>query len=102
VPVSTEMEKETKSLSNENLKTDLIQSFILIAIISNHISDSFIVCLALQWKKINSGIIDFVKLILAKIDLKLNWFMFGYIYVKVGWIKNLSVKINSKFKSYNL
>jgi hypothetical protein len=35
-------------------------------------------------KKINSGIIDFVKLILAKIDLKLNWFMFGYIYVKVG------------------
>jgi hypothetical protein len=41
-------------------------------------------------------------LILAKIDLKLNWFMFGYIYVKVGWIKNLSVKINSKFKSYNL
>jgi hypothetical protein len=28
--------------------------------------------------------IDSVKLILAKIDFKLKWFMFGYIHVKVS------------------
>jgi hypothetical protein len=28
--------------------------------------------------------IDSVKLILVKIDFKLKWFMFGYIYVKVS------------------
>jgi hypothetical protein len=28
--------------------------------------------------------IDFVKLILIKIDFKLKWFMFGYIHVKVS------------------
>jgi hypothetical protein len=28
--------------------------------------------------------IDFVKLILAKIDSKLKWFMFEYIHVKVS------------------
>jgi hypothetical protein len=28
--------------------------------------------------------IDFIKLILAKIDFKLKWFMFGYIYEKMS------------------
>jgi hypothetical protein len=28
--------------------------------------------------------IDFVKLILVKIDFKLKWFMFGYIYIKIS------------------
>jgi hypothetical protein len=28
--------------------------------------------------------IDFVKLILVKIDFKLKWFMFGYIHAKVS------------------
>jgi hypothetical protein len=34
--------------------------------------------------RINFDRIDSVKLILVKIDFKLKWFMFGYIYVKVS------------------
>jgi hypothetical protein len=42
------------------------------------------------------------KLILTKINFKLKWFMFGYIYVKVSWTKNLSAKIKSRIRSYDL
>jgi hypothetical protein len=35
-------------------------------------------------RKINFDIIDFVNLIQAKIDFKIKWFMFGYIYAKVS------------------
>jgi hypothetical protein len=35
-------------------------------------------------RKIDFDRIDFVKLILAKIDLRLKWFMFGYIHIKVS------------------
>jgi hypothetical protein len=35
-------------------------------------------------RKINSDRIDFVKLILVKIDFKLKWFIFGYINAKVS------------------
>jgi hypothetical protein len=34
--------------------------------------------------KIDFDKIDYVKLILTKIDFKLKWFMFGYIHVKVS------------------
>jgi len=39
--------------------------------------------------------IGYVKLILEKIELKVKWFMFGYIYVKLSITVNLSLKINS-------
>jgi hypothetical protein len=35
-------------------------------------------------EKIDFGRIVFVKLILAKIDLNIKWFMFGFIHVKVS------------------
>jgi hypothetical protein len=35
-------------------------------------------------RKIDFDKIDFVKLILVKIDFKLKWFMFGYIYIKIS------------------
>jgi hypothetical protein len=34
--------------------------------------------------KIDFERINFVKLILVKIDFKLKWFIFGYIYVKMS------------------
>jgi hypothetical protein len=37
--------------------------------------------------KIDFGRIDFVKLILAKIDLKIKRIMFGYIYAKMNLTK---------------
>jgi hypothetical protein len=43
-------------------------------------------------RKIVYGRIDFVKLILVKIDLKIKWFMFELIDAKVSRTKNLSVK----------
>jgi hypothetical protein len=52
-------------------------------------------------RKIDFDWIDFVKLILAKIDFKLKWFMFRYIHAKVSWTKNFSVNINSEIKSYD-
>jgi hypothetical protein len=45
--------------------------------------------------------IDSVKLIMTKIDFKLKWFMFAYIYAKMSWTKNLRVRINSKIRSYD-
>jgi hypothetical protein len=36
--------------------------------------------------------IDFLKLILAEIDFKLKWFIFGYIHVKVSWNKKFEYK----------
>jgi len=41
------------------------------------------------------------ELILAKIELNVKWFMLGYIDVKVSWTISLSVKINSRIRSYN-
>jgi hypothetical protein len=52
-------------------------------------------------RKIDFGTIDSVKLILAKIDLKIKWFMFGFIHAKVSWTNNLSVRINSRIRSYD-
>jgi hypothetical protein len=43
-------------------------------------------------KKFDFVIIDSLKLIFVKIDLKLKYFMFGYIYAKMNGTKNLSVK----------
>jgi hypothetical protein len=36
--------------------------------------------------------IDYVKLILAKTKMKVKWFMFGYIQVKVSWTLNFERK----------
>jgi hypothetical protein len=52
-------------------------------------------------RKIDFDKIDIVKLILIKIDFKIKWFMFGYIDAKVSWTKSLSIKINSRIKSYD-
>lgn len=41
------------------------------------------------------------ELIMIKIGLKLKWFMFGNIYVKVGLTISLIVKVNSRMRSYN-
>lgn len=46
--------------------------------------------------------IDFVESILTKNELKVKWFVFSYIRIKVGWTLNLFVKINSKFLIYKL
>jgi hypothetical protein len=35
-------------------------------------------------RRIDLDRIDSIKLILVKIDFKLKWFMFGYIYAKVS------------------
>jgi hypothetical protein len=43
-------------------------------------------------KKFDFVIINYLKLIFVKIDLKLKYFMFGYIYAKINGTKNLSVK----------
>jgi hypothetical protein len=43
-------------------------------------------------KKFDFVIIDSLKLIFVKIDLKLKYFMFGYIYAKMNGTKNLSMK----------
>jgi hypothetical protein len=50
-------------------------------------------------RKIDFDKIDFVKLILVKIDFKLKWFMFVYIYIKISWIKNSNIKINFRKKA---
>jgi hypothetical protein len=36
--------------------------------------------------------IDSVKLIMAKIELKIKWSMFGYIHIKVSWTTNFECK----------
>jgi hypothetical protein len=51
-------------------------------------------------KKIDSEWIGFVKLILVKSESNVKWFMFGYIYVKVSWTINSSVKIMFRLKNY--
>jgi len=55
------------------------------------------VCLVLRWRKLILS-----ELILVKIELKVKWFMFGFIHVKVSWTINLSIKINSRIKISNL
>jgi hypothetical protein len=42
-------------------------------------------------KKIDFDRINSVKLIPAKIDFKLKWFIFGYIHTKVSLTKNMNV-----------
>jgi len=49
--------------------------------------------------RIDFELIDYVKLILIKNKLKVKWFVFRYICVKVNWIINLCVKINYKIKN---
>jgi len=44
--------------------------------------------------------INSVKLIPTKSELKVKWFVFKYIKVKVSWTINLCVKMNSTIKSY--
>ena len=51
-------------------------------------------------RKIDFEWIDSIKLIMTKSELKVKWFVFGYIRVKVSWTINLCVKINSIIKSY--
>jgi hypothetical protein len=53
-------------------------------------------------RKIDFDRIDSKKLILAKIDFKLKWFIFRYIRAKMSRTKELSAKINSKIRSYDL
>jgi hypothetical protein len=53
-------------------------------------------------RKIDFDRIDSIKLILAKIYFKLKWFIFRYIRAKMSRTKELSVKINSKIRSYDL
>lgn len=43
-------------------------------------------------------LIDSMKLILVIIELKIKWFMFKYINVKVSWTINLNLKINYRTK----
>jgi hypothetical protein len=52
--------------------------------------------------KVEFGRIDSKNLIVAKIDLKIKWFMFENIHAKVNWTKNLCVKIISRIKNNNL
>jgi hypothetical protein len=51
--------------------------------------------------RIDFNRIDYVKVILIKIDFKLKWFMLWYIHAKVNLTKNLNVKINSRIRSYD-
>lgn len=42
------------------------------------------------------------ELVLMKSKLKVKWFMFEFIFVKVSWTINFTVKVNSRIKNSNL